>query len=179
MSGSRQVLHLWVVPAPVQRESPLAGIPGFEALTRNEEPDREFEKLLTPALDWFRYGKGLYFLYTDRGDDFWRTKLVQATGQVLVFPVTAPIYGKMDQKLWRWLRDVLQFCCFERGDRIYVWPDGKPEKANAGVVAGFTENGRPSINFDNPMQAFPLDGHMEFSREHPVPDKPADETVLI
>jgi hypothetical protein len=178
MSGSKRVFQLSVVPAPAKREGLLTGLPGFEAMMGDEELHREFENLLKPALDWFRYGKGLYFIYTDRTDDFWRTRLVPTVEQFLLFPVTGPISGKMDQKLWRWLREVLQFCAFERGDRIFVWPAGKPESVVSGEVAGFTATGRPSINFDNPMKAFPLDGNFEFGREHPVPDKPSDETVL-
>ena len=178
MTGTKQVFQVWAVPLQTRNEGTLSGVPGFDALLGDKDPYREFEGLLAPALDWFRYGMGLYFVYTDKNDDFWRTRLVPVVEQLLLFPVVEPICGKMDKKFWRWLRDVLQFCTLERGDRIFVWPAGKPENAVAGEITDFTPTGRPSINFEDPMQAFPLDGALEFGREHPVADKPSEEKVL-
>lgn len=70
----------------------------------------EVEAILNKALDWFRYDRGLYILYTTTDVKIWYARLKPLAtpgGRVLILPIDwrEQHYGWMGKNLWPWLKE--------------------------------------------------------------------------
>jgi len=68
----------------------------------------QVEKKLNLALDWYRYAKDLYVVYTTSSVDKWKARLIDLVkpgGQLFICKLDVSIrQGWMNKDFWEWLK---------------------------------------------------------------------------
>lgn len=68
----------------------------------------ELESKLNIALDWFRYNRGVYVLYTTTAAETWKERLidlVKPDGALFIAPLDMTEFkGWMTKDFWEWIR---------------------------------------------------------------------------
>lgn len=75
---------------------------------KTEKSRNDVEKVLNRAKDWFRYGPGLYVLYTNSSTATWKERLIDLVkpgGNLFIVKIEMQERkGFMSDQFWEWIR---------------------------------------------------------------------------